>query len=148
HGRELKDRPTKGRKIKVVATLTEKLENVTLHFMLAEDANNRKKDHWGNNLPASWKWGTLDPKLKHKDKKDRKDLIHVSANTNASGVAETQALVLSRFGGDKFKLGAYIDQDPHLAKYNEGDVDLAKHKPVLSTDAIEVWRKMSMQNTY
>jgi hypothetical protein len=133
-----------GRKIKLAVTLTRRIKNVNVHSMLAPDKDNRTDTNWGINMPNSWKWKDISADVKHKDKADRKDFLHLSAKTDVEGKA-TQELVLSRFGGDKFQAGAYIDQDPHLAKYYEGDNDLKKRVPVLMTDKIEISRKFWYQ---
>lgn len=143
-----------GRKITIGAQLSEKLKDVVIHFMLAPDKNNMKTANWGINLPdgaavtgggsLTWKWKDIDAAVKHKDKADRKDLLHLSAKTDADGYAKLE-LTLSRFGGDKFQPGAYIEQDPHLAKYIHGHTDLEKKKPTLYKDAIQVWRRFWYQ---
>ncbi len=134
----------KGRKIKIEAKLTKKFKNVTLHFMLAPDENNKKAANWGHDMPGTWTWSAITAEVKHLDKKDRKDLLHLSAMTDKDGKASKE-LRLSRFGGDKFRPAAYIDQDPHLAKYVEGHVDLQVRKPVWATDKIIVSRKFWYQ---
>ncbi len=129
-----------GRKVTIQAQLSEKIKDVTLHFMLAEDKDNRLTANWGVDLPATWKWKGIAAAVKHTDKADRKDLLHLSATTDANGKASKE-LTLSRFGGDKFLPACYIDQDPHLAKYIHGHADLQKKKPVFAAKAINVWRK-------
>ncbi len=140
------DTDEKGRTIKIGAQLSEKLKDVTIHFMLAPDKNNGKAANWGVDLPPKWKWNKIAVTLKHKDKKDRKDLLHLTEKTNDEGYAEKE-LVLSRFGGDKFTPGCYTDQDPHLAKYVHGHTDLEKKKPVFAPYAIRIWRKFWYQFT-
>ena len=130
-----------GRKIKLKGALTEKIAGITVHFMLAPDKDNQKKKNWGVDLPATWKWKDVDAAVKHTDKADRKKLLHLSAVTDDKGELEISTLQLSRFGGDIFHLGAYIDQDPHLSKYVDGHTDLEKRKPVLVNQAVTVWRK-------
>jgi hypothetical protein len=135
-----------GRKVKIAAKLTKPLKNVVLHFMLAPDKNNRKQANWGVDMPTAWKWKDVTKDIKHLDKTDRKDFLHVSEKTDADGKAAKE-LTLSRVGGDVFWPAAYIEQDPHLAKY--ADVDgypqLKLRKPVLGTDEIKVWRKFWYQ---
>jgi len=143
-----------GRKITIGAQLSEKLQDVVIHLMLAPDKNNMKTANWGIDLPngavvtgkapLTWKWKDIDAAVKHKDKADRKDLLHLSAKTNADGYAKLE-LTLSRFGGDKFQPGAYIEQDPHLAKYIHGHTDLEKKKPKLYKDTLQVWRRFWYQ---
>lgn len=144
-----------GRKITIGAQLSEKLAGVTLHFMLAPDKDNLKKANWGFDFPSTWKWKDIpanktfdnqsDEGLKHEDKTDRKNVIHLSAKTDANGYAKKE-LVLSRFGGDKFHPAAYIDQDPHLAKFVDGHRALEKRKPVFMKDhPLQVWRKVWYQ---
>jgi hypothetical protein len=136
-----------GRKVTIGAKLNPALKDVTIHLMLAPDEHNLKQPNWGVDLPATWKWKDLDAALKHKDKNDRKDLLHLSAKTDENGLAKKE-LVLSRFGGDKFWPAAYIDQDPHLAKYVEEHADLKKKKPVFAAKEINVWRKFWYQMTF
>jgi OmpA family len=135
-----------GRKITIRAELTEKLPGVQVHFMLAPDKDNRKKANWGEDLPATWKWKDITWDLKRKDRADPKDLLHLSSPTDANGVAKRE-LVLSRFAGDVFKPGAYIDQDPHLAKYVHGHADLSKRVPALAIKRVMVRRKFWYQVT-
>ncbi len=138
-----------GRKITIGAQLSERLKGIKIYFMLAPDKNNRKAANWGKDMPATWKWDEITWDVKHKDKADPKDLLHLSATTDANktdanGYAKVE-LVLSRFGGDKFQPACYIDQDPHLAKYVDGHTDLEKKKPVLAAKHIQVWRKFWYQ---
>ncbi len=133
-----------GRKITVGAQLSKALKDVTIHFMLAEDENNRKAANWGEDMPGTWKWKDIDKGLKHADKAKRKDLLHLSAKTDNKGYAKVE-LTLSRFGGDVFRPGAYIAEDPHLAKYIRGHAELKKKAPVLAADAVTVWRKFWYQ---
>ena len=132
-----------GRKITIKAKLSKKLENVKVHFMLVEDKNNRTAANWGIDLPSKsnkWVWKDISASVKHLDKVDRKNLLHDSAKTDINGEA-TQEIKLSQFGGDKFHLAVYSEQDPHLAKYIHDHATLGKRKPVMATDAINVWRK-------
>jgi hypothetical protein len=145
-GRKLKSKPSKGKTIKVTAELTEKIKDVKIHFMLVPDKDNHEKAHWGNGLPASFKFKALSRALKAKDRLAYDDVMHFSAKTDADGVALMEELVLSRFGGDKFQIGAYLDEDPHLAKYVDGHVDLSKRKPALS-GAFTLWRRVWLQIT-
>ncbi len=143
NARALKDDPA-GRKIKVTATLAQEIPDVVLHFMLAGDKKIYTQAHWGNNIAAGFDWGKLDKNYKAKDKTDAKKVIHVSAKTDAKGVAQTEDLKLSNFGGEVYKIGAYTSQDPHLAKYVDGHADLGKRKPALSEE-IPIWRKIFIQ---
>lgn len=133
-----------GRKVRILVSLSQKIKGVTVHAMLAPDKDNRKKANWGIDLPPTWKWKDIDPALKHSDRKDRKDLLHLSAKTDAEGKAAVE-LTLSRIGGDKFLPAAYLDADPHLAKYVHGHADLEKRKPAFAAKAIQVWRKFWYQ---
>lgn len=133
-----------GRKVKIAAKLSQKFADVTLHLMLAADENNLKTSNWGIDLPSTWKWKDISADVKHKDQDDRKKLLHMSAKTDVDGKMNIE-LTLSRFGGDIFRPSAYIDQDPHLAKYVHGHADLSKRKPVQATDSITVWRKFWYQ---
>jgi hypothetical protein len=138
-----KDDPD-GRKVTIGAKLNPKLKDVTIHFMLAPDKDNLKQANWGVDIPDTWKWKDIEAAVKHKDKDDRKKLLHLAAKTDENGLAKKE-LVLSRFGGDKFWPAAYIDQDPHLAKYVDGHADLEKKAPDFATDSISVWRKFWYQ---
>lgn len=132
-----------GRKIHIGATLEEPIENVVLHFMLVEHKDNRKTANWGVDLPTGthkWTWKTIDASVKHLDKDDRKDIVHVTGKTDSTGYAK-QEVTLSQFGGDMFYLAAYIEQDPHLGKYIDGHTDLGKRKPAMRAAPIQVWRK-------
>lgn len=133
-----------GRKITVQAELTKTLANVNVHFMLAPDKDNRKAANWELDMPGNWIWKDVTKDVKHLDKAGRKDFLHLCEKTVADGKA-TKELQLSRFGGDKFRLGTYIEQDPHLAKYVDGHTDLEKRKPALSTNPVIVWRKFWYQ---
>jgi hypothetical protein len=97
-----------GRKLKIAAKLTKPLKNVRLHFMLAPSRNNRKAANWGLDMPGTWTWKDIAAALKHLDKADRKDFMHQSQPTDAQGRAESE-LRLSRFGGDRFKPGVYME---------------------------------------
>jgi len=91
-----------------------------------------------------WKWNKISHSVKHKDKENRKHLLHFSAKTDAKGYAKKE-VILSRFGGDKYQPACYIDQDPHLAKYVHGHTDLEKKKPIFAAKIINVWRKIWYQ---
>lgn len=145
-GRALKSTPAKGRKIKITAALTKPIKDVTVHFMLSANKDNHEKAHWGAALPGTFKFEDLDRALKAKDKAAPDAYLHFSALTDVNGVAQMDDLVLSRFGGDKFRIAAYIDADAHLAKYIDGHADLAKKKPAL-TDEFALWRRVWVQNT-
>lgn len=135
----MKDDP-QGREIGVKVKLSKPIKDVVVHVMLIEDKENRTKASWGVDLPKTWEWKAIDAAVKHKDKADRKHLLHVSEQTDANGEAKKD-VTLSRFGGDKFYLAAYIEQDPHLAKYVHGDKALSKREPVQWNRSILVWRK-------
>lgn len=154
-----------GRKITIGVQLSEEIQDVVVHFMLVEHEHNRKTANWGVNLPdgtrvlnavaaqddagtpqvfpgnePKWTWKDISADVKHLDRDDRKNLLHVSEKTDAKGYAKKEVR-LSRFGGDKFYLAAYIEQDPHLAKFIDEHVDLKKRKPSMTSEAIQVWRK-------
>ena len=139
-----------GRKVTIKAELSEKLEGVKIHLMLAEDENNRLTANWGKDMPANWKWNDVKDSVKHKDKADRAsetdpmELLHLSETTDVNGIAKKE-LALSRFGGDIFWPGCYIDEDPHIAKYIRGHADLKKRKPILAANSITVYRKFWYQ---
>jgi len=145
--RNLKDKPGQ-RKVKIFAKLSKKIPDVVIHFCLVPDKKNWEKAHWGNDLPNTWEFKNIDRKLKHIDKSDPENLMHFSAKTDEDGVAVIDKLVLSRIGGDVFTLAAYLGQDPHLAKYVDGHVDLSKKKPVFAANKIHIWRKFHLQYTY
>jgi hypothetical protein len=143
-----------GRKITISARLSEKLSGIPVRFMLAPDKDNRKSANWNIDFPSDGKSGGTDVKwkdvpaaLKHKHKADRKDLLHLMKETDKDGNAKME-LQLSRFGGDKFHPGCYVEQDPHLAKYVNGHADLGKREPVFAkVRPIQVWRKVFYQTT-
>jgi hypothetical protein len=134
-----------GRKITIRATLTEKIKDIPIHFALAPDKDNMKAANWGKDLPAGWVWKDVAAAVKHKDRSDRKKVLHTTAKTDEADGKATAELLLSRFGGDKLTPAAYIQQDPHLAKYVHGDTELEKRKPTLSTKTVIVWRKFWYQ---
>lgn len=133
-----------GRKINIKATLTKKFKNVKIYLMLAPDKDNLKTANWGIDIPSTWKWKDITKDVKHLDKADRKNLLHLSDNTDADGNMKKE-LQLSRFGGDKFLPAAYILEDAHLAKFVDGHAELKKKKPVACTYSIQVWRKFWYQ---
>ncbi|MCF6281482.1 MAG: hypothetical protein L3J28_04590 [Candidatus Polarisedimenticolaceae bacterium] len=133
-----------GRKIIIGAQLSKAFKDVTVHFMLAPDENNRKTANWGEDIPAIWRWKDVDKHVKHLDKADRKDLLHLSAKTDATGYAKVE-LTLSRFGGDIFWPACYISEDPHLAKYVDGFAGLEKRVPTMTENSVTVWRKFWYQ---
>jgi hypothetical protein len=143
-GRTLKTK-SGDREIKVTAKLSKELKGVTIHFMLVAEKTNRDN----TNVPAGWEFEKLKKVLKHTDKPDREKLLHFSATTDDKGVATVDTLILSCIGGDKFKIGAYIDQDPHLAKYIDEapspNADISARKPTLASDWIQVWRRIQYQ---
>jgi len=154
-----------GRKIHLSARLSEKIEGVPIYFMLAPDKDNRKAANWGIDFPstgrhltvnpdgtvtpgATIRWKDVDAGLKRKDRADRKRLLHLGAPTDKSGFVK-QEVQLSRFGGDKFHPAAYIEQDPHLAKYIHGHGTLATRKPVFAAvTPVQVWRKLYYQASH
>jgi hypothetical protein len=133
-----------GRKIKLKATLEKPIKDVPVHFMLAPDVNNQKAANWGVDLPPTWTWHKVDWSIREKDRKKPEDLLHVSAKTDALGVATAEVL-LSQIGGDVFQPAAYIVEDAHLAKYVAGHVELGKKKPDLAAKKIKVRRKIWFQ---
>ena len=135
-----------GRKIKIATKLTKPLKNVVVHFMLAPDKDNRKAVNWGKDMPGTWNWKDITKDIKHLDRTDRKDFLHLSEKTDADGKAAKE-LTLSRIGGDVLKPAAYIEQDAHLAKYADigAEPDLKKREPVFATDEIRVSRKFWYQ---
>ena len=112
--------------------------------MLAPDKDNKKTANWGIDMPAAWTWSAVTKDVKHKDKADRKDLLHLSEKTDSDGKAK-KTLTLSRFGGDKFWPACYIEQDAHLAKYVDGHAQLGVKVPDRATSAVEVWRRFWYQ---
>jgi hypothetical protein len=133
-----------GRKVKIRAKLSKPIKDVKLHFMLTPDKDNLKKKNWGVDLPGTWTWDAVTTDVKQKDKANATDLLHVFEVTDATGKADKE-LTLSRFGGDMFRPGVYIDQDPHLAAYVHGHDTLEKRKPALCDHRIKVWRKFAYQ---
>src|SRR5262249_43293252 len=119
-----------GRKITLSAKLGEKFAGVPIRFMLAPDKDNGKTANWNIDFPSDGKSGATDVKwkdltaaLKHLDKADRKNLMHLLKETDKDGLAKVE-VQLSRFGGDKFHPACYLEQDAHLAKYVHGHADL------------------------
>lgn len=145
--RNLRDHATHNREVKVTAQIEPKLQGVKLHFMLA-----CRGEHRGNNaanrLPG-WDWGNLDAAVKETDRPAPDALLHVHADTDADGLARTNDLVLPRFGGDKVRIGAYITDDAHLAKYVPGHAQLGLRKPVMTKEdeEFEIWRRIFVQLT-
>jgi hypothetical protein len=107
--------PEYDRKFKPIATLTKALQGVKLYFNIEPDSSNNA------DIPDT---------LKHKDIADN---TRVAVETNVSGAA-SGAIELSRYGGDKFKAAAYLEEDPLKGKAN----------PTKSKD-IEVWQKIAYQ---
>jgi hypothetical protein len=144
-----------GRKITLSAKLGEKLAGVPIRFMLAPDKDNGKTANWNIDFPSDGKSGATDVKwkdltaaLKHLDKADRKDLVHLMQETDKDGHAKVE-VQLSRFGGDKFHPACYLEQDAHLAKYVHGHADLEKREPVFAkVRPLQVWRKVFYQATH
>src|SRR3569623_1476836 len=88
------------------------------------------------------KWKDVPVALKHKDRPDRKKLLHLGGKTDKEGV-EKKELQLSRFGGDKFHPAAYLAQDPHLALSVHGHTDLQTREPVFAAERPnQVWRML------
>ncbi|EHR71475.1 hypothetical protein BurJ1DRAFT_2646 [Burkholderiales bacterium JOSHI_001] len=148
-----------GRRIKVQMQLKPHLAGVPVRFMLVADKDNHKTGNWGFDFPADakrkdgkgvkqdFKWKDVKTSWKHKDKPDRKDVLHWGEVTDKDGKAKTK-LKLSRVGGDKFRLGIYIDEDAHLAKHIDGHPELGKRVPVTSAlGDIQVWRRVFYQAT-
>lgn len=142
-----------GRKVKILAKLSQKIEGVPICFMLAPDKDNgtlptltagawSQKNYKTKDVPGTheWDWSKLGEALKQKDKTNRDDYFHLSKETNAEGEAEME-LLLPRSAGEKFTPACYIQDDPLLAKYIDGDTDLEKLKPILAKKSIEVSRK-------
>lgn len=135
-----------GRKLHLTAKISKPIADVVVHFCLVPHEDNQKRANWGEDLPATWQWETIDSAFKRQDKAAWDDLIHVSAKTDAQGLAKAE-VTLSRFGGDKFLPAAYIDQDSHLAKYVHNHADLGKKKPSVAAFEINVWRRFWYQMT-
>lgn len=103
---------TLGRSVAVTAKLDQKKSGVTVYFAIEAGKDNR------TSLPAD-----LQAKIKK------------SATTNADGIAQVQ-IDLSRFGGDKFKALASLQEK--VAPADGGTVKSAE---------VTVWRKMNYQIT-
>jgi hypothetical protein len=138
------------RELEIRAKLDPPIPGIPIRFMLVEHRDNRKAANWGVDLPTGppasdtagnrWVWKDISADLKHKDKSARKDFLHVAGTTDASGSA-TATVRLSRFGGDKFYLAAYLECDLHLAKHIDGHPDLGTRVPPMRAAPIQVWRK-------
>ena len=152
-----------GRKIKISAQLSEKILGIPICFMIAPDRNNLLTANWGFDFPANARhfdvaangavataaliqWKDVPVALKHADRPDRKKLLHLGGATDKDGQVK-QEVQLSRFGGDKFHPAAYIEQDPHLAKFIEGHPALGLREPVFAKICpVQVWRKMYFES--
>lgn len=141
------------RKLTLKAKLSKAYQDIPIYFMLAEHKDNRKTANWGVDLPSgmtpasqNWVWKKISANLKHLDKTDRKNLLHISAKTDINGEAKAQ-VTLSQFGGDQFHLSAYLEVDPHLAKFIDGHTDLEKRIPVRATAPLQVWKRFWYQVT-
>lgn len=129
------------RKAEVTATIEPALKDLDIYFSIIEHADNYKIV----NLPDDFKGkkiSALKPAIKAVDKADRKKLLHVSAKTDDKGKAKIETLEAPQLGLHKFKVGAYLLQDPQQARYVEEHADLKTHAPTLSTDWLEVWRRL------
>lgn len=153
-----------GRRIMLSARLSEKIEGIPIHFMLAPDKGNMKVGGWGIDFPPDGrhftvnadgsitngqaiKWKDVPVALKHKDRPDRTRLLHEGGDTDKDGTVRKEVM-LSRFGGDKFHPAAYILQDPHLAKYVHDHPALGTRKPIFAkVTPVQVWRKVYYQAT-
>jgi hypothetical protein len=107
--------PEYDRKFKPIATLTKALQGVKLYFNIEPDSSNNV------DIPDT---------LKHKEIADN---ARVAVETNVSGAA-SGVIELSRYGGDKFKAAAYLEEDSRAGKAN----------PTKSKD-IEVWQQIAYQ---
>ncbi len=129
------------RKAEVTATLEPALKDVDIYFSVVEHADNFKITA----LPDTFKQAKIS-KLKHTlkavDKTDRKKLLSMSAKTDDTGVAKIETLQAPQLGLMKFKIGAYLLQTPQQARYIDEHADLKKKPPTLSTDWLEVWRRV------
>jgi len=140
------DRDPDGRKLELTADLGPGAPGVTVHFALTPHADNQKAANWGVDVPRRWHWERISWDLKHKDKNAFDDFMHLSATTDENGKAKV-GVVLSRFGGDKFLPSAYIDQDPHLAKFIHLHEELSTREPVRAPFEVEVHRQFFYQLT-
>jgi hypothetical protein len=135
-----------GRKLTLKAKLTKALAGIRLGFSLLPEKGNGKAANYGADLPGTWVYNSIADTVKHAPKDGdaaRKDFI---VATNDQGVAEKE-VTLSRFGGDVFWGAAWIDDDPLLADFVDGDTVKGKRKPV-SSKKLHVWRKIWFQMTY
>ncbi len=140
-----------GHKLKLKARVKPALADIPLYFMLAADKNNGKAPNTGVAIPATmktaagsaWTWEDIDTSLQKKDKAATANHWHLTVKTDVNGEAEVE-VQLSRIGGDVFYPGVYIGQDPHLAKYKQGDATHGQRKPLLGKK-LTVWRKLWYQ---
>lgn len=129
------------RKIKVKAKLTKDLVGIKLNFIVLGDENNQKQANWGEDMPATWTPASWPEDLKPDDQAAG---VHVSATTIAGGIAEAE-VKLSIIGGDKFHVGAFVDECAHFRTVKKKETD--KPAPVLSKP-LQVWRKFWYQTTH
>lgn len=129
------------RKAEVTATVEPALKDLDIYFSIVEHADNYKIAALPDDFKEK-KISALKPALKAIDKADRKKLLHLSAKTDATGKAKIETLEAPQMGLQKFKVGAYIMQNPQQARYVEEHADLKTHAPSLSADWHEVWRRL------
>lgn len=135
-----------GRKITLKAKLTKALKDVRLGFSLLPEKNNGKAANGGIDLPSTWAYDGIADAVKHTPKDGDAARAGFIVATDDQGAAEKE-VTLSRFGGDIFWGAAWIDDDPLLADFVDGDTVKGKRKPV-STKKLHVWRKIWFQMTY
>lgn len=128
------------RKAEITATIEPALKDLDIYFSIVEHADNYKIVKLPDDFKEK-KISALKPTLKAIDKVDRKKLLHMSAKTDATGKAKIETLQAPQMGLMKFKVGAYLLQDPGQARYVEDHADLKLNAPTMSTDWLEVWRR-------
>lgn len=129
------------RKADVLAEIEPALQDVEVFFSVVEHADTYKitglPDHFKEKKLAQ-----LKHTLKPVDRSDRRKLLTMSARTDARGQAKVDTLQAPQTSLLKFKVGAYLLQDPQHARYVDEHPELMKQAPALSADWLEVWRRL------
>jgi hypothetical protein len=129
------------RKADVIAQVEPALEKLEIRFCIVEHPDTYKM----TKLPKDFqntKMGRLKETVKPKDRDDKLKLLHMKQETDDKGIAKIETLQAPQFGLMKFKIGAYLLQDPQHARYVDDHADLKKKAPVLSAKWLEVWRRL------
>jgi len=128
-------------KCAVTAELQPALAEVDLHFQVVEHHDIYKIEKAPDALKKN-KIQDLKQAIKPVDRPDPKKLLHFTGTTDASGIAKTEDLQAPQIGLAKFKIGAYLLQDPEQARFIDDHKDLKKFEPVLSATWLKVYRRL------